>query len=147
MSMPAARLSDPHLCPMTTGTVPHVGGPIMPTCAINVLTGNLPQARISDKAMCTGPVDMIVLGAFTVLVKGMPAARMGDMTAHGGVIVSGFPTVLIGNAGSASLGAIAQSMVTAVIGDEAIGIAGAKMKEALIGAARQGLPFCEQCTV
>ena len=124
MSMPAARLSDPHLCPMTTGTVPHVGGPIMPTCAINVLTGNLPQARISDKAM--------------------PAARMGDMTAHGGVIVSGFPTVLIGNAGSASLGAIAQSMVTAVIGDEAIGIAGAKMKEALIGAARQGLPVCEQ---
>jgi len=27
---------------------------------------------------------------------GKPAARMGDSTAHGGVIVGGFPTVMIG---------------------------------------------------
>jgi uncharacterized Zn-binding protein involved in type VI secretion len=32
----------------------------------------------------------------TVLIGGLPAARMGDMTVHGGVIVMGFPTVLIG---------------------------------------------------
>jgi uncharacterized Zn-binding protein involved in type VI secretion len=39
---------------------------------------------------------VIVLGSFTVLIGGMPAARLGDMTAHGGVIVMGFPTVLVG---------------------------------------------------
>jgi len=32
----------------------------------------------------------------TVLIGGMPAARMGDTTAHGGSIVLGFPTVMIG---------------------------------------------------
>jgi len=34
----------------------------------------------------------------------MPAARMGDMTAHGGVIVAGEPTVLIGGAPAARVG-------------------------------------------
>ena len=34
---------------------------------------------------------------------GMPAARMGDMTAHGGAIVLGFPTVLIGGMPAARL--------------------------------------------
>jgi uncharacterized Zn-binding protein involved in type VI secretion len=46
--------------------------------------------------VCVGPPSTIVLGSFTVLIQGRPAARMGDMTAHGGTIVSGFPTVLIG---------------------------------------------------
>ena len=35
---------------------------------------------------------------------GKPAARMGDMTAHGGSIVVGFPTVLIGGQPAARLG-------------------------------------------
>ena len=39
---------------------------------------------------------MIAMGAFTVLIGGMPAARMGDMCAHGGTIILGCPTVLIG---------------------------------------------------
>jgi len=47
-------------------------------------------------ALCVGPPDIIILGSFTVLIGGMPAARMGDMTAHGGVIVMGYPMVLIG---------------------------------------------------
>lgn len=33
-----------------------------------------------------------------------PAARMGDMTSHGGVIVAGFPTVLIGGQPAARVG-------------------------------------------
>jgi uncharacterized Zn-binding protein involved in type VI secretion len=95
--MPAARLTDMHVCPMVTGVVPHVGGPVLAPGAPNVLTCGLPQARISDMAVCVGPPDVIVTGAFTVLVCGMPAARMGDMTAHGGVIVGPCaPTVLIG---------------------------------------------------
>ena len=96
MGMPAARLGDMHVCPMVTGLVPHVGGPILPPCAVTVLTGSMPQARVGDMAVCVGPPDVIVLGSFTVLVMGQPAARLGDMTAHGGAIVIGMPTVLIG---------------------------------------------------
>jgi uncharacterized Zn-binding protein involved in type VI secretion len=61
-----------------------------------VLIGDLPAARVGDPATCVGPPDVIVKGSFTVLIGGQPAARMGDSTAHGGVIVMGFPTVLIG---------------------------------------------------
>jgi uncharacterized Zn-binding protein involved in type VI secretion len=96
MGMPAARMTDMHVCPMVTVLVPHVGGPILPPCCITVLTGGLPQARVTDLAVCVGPPDVIVLGSFTVLVGGLPAARITDMTAHGGMIASGLPTVLIG---------------------------------------------------
>ena len=96
MGQPASRITDMHTCPMVTGVVPHVGGPILPPAALNVLTGMLPQARVGDMCVCVGPPDVIVKGSMTVLVKGQPAARMGDMTAHGGVIVVGLPTVLIG---------------------------------------------------
>lgn len=96
MGQPAARLTDMHVCPMVTGIVPHVGGPIAAPGAPTVLIGALPAARVSDMAVCVGPPDVIALGSFTVLIGGMPAARMGDMTAHGGSIVLGLPTVLIG---------------------------------------------------
>jgi len=96
MGQPAARLTDMHTCPMTTGPVPHVGGPIVGPCAPTVLIGNMPAARISDMAVCVGPPDSIVKGSATVLICNMPAARIGDSTSHGGVIVSGLPTVLIG---------------------------------------------------
>jgi uncharacterized Zn-binding protein involved in type VI secretion len=93
---PAARLGDPHVCPMVTGVVPHVGGPILPPCCPTVLIGGMPAARVGDLAVCAGGPDVIALGSFTVLIGGQPAARMGDMTVHGGVIVMGFPTVMIG---------------------------------------------------
>lgn len=96
MGKPAARVSDMHVCPMVTGVVPHVGGPILPPGAATVLIGGLPAARVGDMATCVGPPDVIVLGSMTVLIMGQPAARMGDMTAHGGNIVLGLPTVLIG---------------------------------------------------
>ena len=95
MGQPAARISDMHVCPMFTGPVPHVGGPILPPGAVTVLIGGLPAARVSDMCVCVGPPDVIALGSFKVLIGGLPAARMGDMTAHGGVIVMGCPTVLI----------------------------------------------------
>ena len=66
-----------HICPESTGLVPHVGGPILPT------------------------------GCPTVLIGGLPVARMGDQTAHGGVIVFGLPTVLIGDAGDGGDGGAA----------------------------------------
>ena len=85
-----------HICPMVTGTVPHVGGPILPPGEPTVLIGGMPAARLGDMAICTGPPDSIAMGSATVLIGGMPAARMGDVTAHGGTIVAGCPTVLIG---------------------------------------------------
>ena len=96
MGQPAARMTDMHTCPLVTGVVPHVGGPILPPCCPTVLIGGLPAARVGDMATCVGPPDVIVMGSFTVLIGGQPAARMGDSTAHGGVIVFGWPTVLIG---------------------------------------------------
>jgi uncharacterized Zn-binding protein involved in type VI secretion len=86
-----------HVCPMVTGVVPHVGGPIMPPCCPTVLIGALPAARVGDLAVCAGGPDVIALGSFTVLIGGQPAARMGDLTVHGGVIVAPCcPTVMIG---------------------------------------------------
>jgi uncharacterized Zn-binding protein involved in type VI secretion len=96
---PAARVSDMHVCPMVTpGTppVPHVGGPIIPLCSPNVITGFMNQARVTDMCTCVGPPDAIAIGSPTVLVNGLMAARIGDNTVHGGVITTGFPTVLIG---------------------------------------------------
>ncbi len=96
MGMPAARVGDNHACPMVTGIVPHVGGPILPPCAPTVLTGKLPQARVGDMATCVGPPDVIALGSMTVMVGSTCGARLGDLTAHGGAIVLGEFTVLIG---------------------------------------------------
>jgi len=93
---PAARVGDMHVCPMVTGTVPHVGGPVMPPGEPTVMIAGMPAARVGDMATCTGPPDSIVAGSGTVLIGGMPAARLGDQTAHGGSILMGEPTVLIG---------------------------------------------------
>jgi uncharacterized Zn-binding protein involved in type VI secretion len=95
---PASRITDMHVCPMVTPglpPIPHVGGPII-TGAPTVLTGKMPQARITDMCICVGPPDAIVKGSTSVLVCSMPAARIGDTCSHGGAIVMGFPTVLIG---------------------------------------------------
>ena len=95
--MPAARVTDLHVCPMVTALVPHVGGPILPPCAPTVLTGNnMPQARVSDLATCVGPPDVIAQGSTSVTVIGLFAARQLDTTVHGGKIVIGWPTVIIG---------------------------------------------------
>jgi uncharacterized Zn-binding protein involved in type VI secretion len=85
-----------HVCPMTTGPVPHVGGPILPPCEPTVLIEFLPAARVTDLALCVGPVDMIAMGSMTVMIGDLPAARLGDPTVHGGRIIMGAPTVIIG---------------------------------------------------
>ena len=115
---PAARLGDMHTCPLVNGLVPHVGGPISGPCALNVLIGGQPAARISDMAICVGPPDVVAVGSPTVIIAGSPAARLGDATAHGGIIMTGMPTVIIGESGQGA---------------------------ALKSAAKSGLPFCEKC--
>jgi uncharacterized Zn-binding protein involved in type VI secretion len=107
MGKPAARISDMHVCPMATPGVPpipHVGGPITGPGCPTVLIGGMPAAVMGDMCVCTGPPDTIVLGSAGVLIGGKPAARMGDQCAHGGTIVVGCPTVLIGEVSPAPAG-------------------------------------------
>ncbi len=96
---PAARVTDFHECPMETPglpPIPHVGGPVVGPGALTVLMGGLPAARIGDRLICVRPPDEIAMGSATVIIEGMSAARLGDETAHGGTIVVGEPTVMIG---------------------------------------------------
>lgn len=154
MGQPAARASDMHVCPMVTPGVPpipHVGGPILPPCSINVLTGKLPQARVSDMCVCVGPPDVIAMGSTGVFVNKMMAARMGDQCAHGGTIILGEPTVLIGanggggggggggGAGTSSNAFTGGSvpMIEFVLSSAQAGV--------LKAAAEAGTPFCEVC--
>lgn len=110
----AARVGDMHVCPMVTPTpipVPHAGGPIMmPIIGKPVLIGNMPAAGAGCMCMCVGPPDVITPACAKnkVLVNGTPLARMGDITAHGGSILMGCPTVLIG------AGAISPSAITSM---------------------------------
>lgn len=91
----AARISDMHVCPLTTPN-PHIGGPIIAPGVPTVLIGGMPASTVGDICACTGPPDTVIMGSTTVLVGGKPAARMGDITAHGGSIVIGCTTVVIG---------------------------------------------------
>ena len=119
-------MTDLHTCPMVTGIVPHVGGPIIPACEPTVQIGFFPAARITDQATCVGPPDAIAAGSPTVLIGNLMAARIGDPTLHGGIIVSGCPTVIIGQVGMGK-----------VVGPLAGQIA------ALKAAAKSGAAFCE----
>ncbi|NEP19051.1 MAG: type VI secretion protein [Leptolyngbya sp. SIO4C1] len=96
MGKPAARITDMHVCPMVTGVVPHVGGPVIGPGEPTVLIGGLPAAVMGDSCTCVGPPDTVILGSATVLIGGKPAARLGDSTAHGGSIILGEFTVMIG---------------------------------------------------
>ena len=95
----AARVGDMHTCPMAipgTPPVPHTGGPVAPARCPTVLIGGMPAARVGDSAVCVGPLDVIVQGSPSVLIGGTMAARAGDATAHGGRMVAGMASVLIG---------------------------------------------------
>lgn len=92
----AARATDMHVCPLSDGPKPHVGGPILPGGNSTVLIGNLPAAVVGDSCVCAGPPDSLIIGSSSVQIGGKPAVRMGDSTAHGGTVIAGCPTVLIG---------------------------------------------------
>lgn len=97
MSKPAARANDMHICPLSDGPKPHVGGPILPGSNATVLIGGQPAAILGDMCTCSGPPDSLIQGSSSVFIGGKPAVRMGDSTAHGGTVILGCPTVLIGD--------------------------------------------------
>jgi uncharacterized Zn-binding protein involved in type VI secretion len=152
MGQPAARLMDMHVCPMLTPglpPIPHVGGPITGPGCPTVLIGGMPAAVMGDMCVCVGPPDTIILGSSGVFFGGKPAARMGDSCAHGGTIILGCPTVLIGETGSGGGGGVAAMPVDVLLGviedmpaSEQQAIAQAI---ALKQAAESGVPFCEEC--
>ena|SRR5215471_15905928 len=86
-----------------------------------VLIGGMPAARVTDVCLCTGPPDMVIMGEFTTLIGGLPAARMLDNTVHGGMVMLGCFTVMIPATG------------------------GGGSNSALLAAADVGAPFAENC--
>jgi uncharacterized Zn-binding protein involved in type VI secretion len=93
----AARVGDNHSCPLVNpGGSPHTGGPILPPGVPTVFIGGKPAATVGTACTCAGPPDSIVKGSKSVTIGGKFAARLGDSTAHGGSIIAGCPTVLIG---------------------------------------------------
>lgn len=150
MGKPAARISDMHTCPMVTPglpPIPHVGGPVTGPGAPTVLIGGMPAAVMGDMCVCVGPPDTIIMGSTGVFIGGKPAARMGDPTAHGGMISLGCPTVLIGEAGAGGL----QSPVSPFLMNAALAEMSPKTAAqgsqivTLKEAAKNGTPFCEKC--
>lgn len=98
MPGPVATIGSIHVCPMCSGSTPHVGGPITGPGSPNILVNNKPAALMGDMCTCVGPPDVIVQGAPNVFFNGVPVVCQGDLTAHGGVITVGEPTVIIGSA-------------------------------------------------
>jgi uncharacterized Zn-binding protein involved in type VI secretion len=138
MGKPAARVGDMHTCPMVDpGPKPHVGGPIMPPGCPTVFIGGMPAARVGDMVTCVGPPDTIAMGSTGVFIGGKPAARMGDNTAHGGVIVAGFPMVLIGEIATVVL--TPTPPMAPAVGASKMQRQAATFKEA----AKTGTPFCD----
>ncbi len=148
MGKPAARIGDMHVCPMFDGPKPHVGGPIIGPGVPNVLIGGMPAAVMGDMCVCVGPPDMVALGSTGVFIGGRPAARMGDQCAHGGRIVIGMPTVLIGEVGKGSVGMTSMAMGAMQGMMPALPVLAQKVVAqviAMMQAAAGGSSFCEEC--
>ncbi|NND94649.1 MAG: PAAR domain-containing protein [Flavobacteriales bacterium] len=153
MSKPAARVGDMHVCPFVTPGVPpipHVGGPVTGPGCPTVMIGGMPAAVMGDMCVCTGPPDTIILGSMGVMIGGKPAARMGDTCMHGGTIVVGCPTVLIGEMspdGMNKMSPVVNAFMLELEEFEAGAAAGLAVRQtmSLKKAAADGVPFCEIC--
>lgn len=96
MGKPAAFMGSLHVCPSVTAIIPHVGGPAIGTAA-TVLVGGPPAVNIGDTSVCVGPPDKVAAASATVMAHGKPMARMTDACGHGGKIVLGMPTIIVGD--------------------------------------------------
>ncbi len=98
--MPAARLGDPHVCPMVNpGPVPHVGMPIAKgSTGVNIC--GMPAARVGDMAPCSGPPDTIVVGCPTVNIGETKPGGGGGASAPPTAAATGaaFSAAIMGNA-------------------------------------------------
>ena len=90
-------MGDSHNCPLVTGIIPHVGGPIVGPNETTVLIVNQPAAVVDDSATCVGQTNKVTSGSMTVGIGGKSAERVSDPTDHGGIVSTGAPTVIIGD--------------------------------------------------
>jgi uncharacterized Zn-binding protein involved in type VI secretion len=90
MAKPAARKSDPYSCPLPGhGTNPiAVGSP-------DVFFDGLAAARQGDACTCGSALSSGL--SSTVLINGKNAATIDTGGTHGGVVVGGSGTVIIGD--------------------------------------------------
>lgn len=98
---PAARLTDAHVCPMLNpppAAAPHLGGPIAGPGAPTVLIGGLPAAKVGDLAVCASPAP-------DAIIKGSAT-----------VLVTGIPAARLGDT-TAHGGAVTAGLPTVMIGD------------------------------
>jgi uncharacterized Zn-binding protein involved in type VI secretion len=104
MIAPVARICDMHVCAMQTPAIvpiPHVGGTIITPGVPTVLAGGIPIVALGDCGICVvGAIpNPFIVGSFTVLAMGRPIVRISDPLAHGGNVIIGFPTVMVGDSG------------------------------------------------
>jgi len=96
---PQARLGDVHMC---TTPVPGTPCPILPPCAVTVIVGKRPAARLGPDLTgllpppAVPPPHPFAKGSFTVLINNMPAIRIGDLCSLGGAVTLGEFTVITG---------------------------------------------------
>jgi len=94
-----ARVDDKTSCPDWEYVIfPHVGGPLRNATPVCLKINGRNVIRLADFADCWWPApdDVVAEGSATVLVCGLPVARKGDGMIHGGTIIEGSDTVLIG---------------------------------------------------
>jgi hypothetical protein len=100
--MPQCRVGDLHVCMPPMLPAPQ---PILPPCAVTVLVGNMPAARMLDMTIGipmppAPPIPVphpFIKGSSTVLIANMPALRiLIDPCACGGMAVLGCFTVFTG---------------------------------------------------
>lgn len=95
MQGPIATLGSMHVCPMCSGTTPHVGGPISSSGAPGATLNGKSIALMGDVCTCVGPPDVIAQGNAGATINGIPIATINCMTAHGGMITQGEPGAIL----------------------------------------------------
>ena len=161
-NLPAARVTNNHVCPMVTGVVPHVGGPII-LGSFGVLTMCLPQARLMDPMVCVGPPDMIrppccltvIVGEMMPGAPVMPAMvvlapMMGATAGAGGMGVAagaGGTTMSPSAAGAAGAAATAGTVPVGAVTNSPYGpgAAGTAAAATMSAAKEAAAPFVEKC--
>ncbi len=93
---PIATVGSMTVCPLCSGTVPHVGGPIAGPGMPGVTINGQAVAVMGDICTCVGPPATIVQGCPGITINGTPVAMVGSMTSHGGQVMAGVPGVTIG---------------------------------------------------
>ena len=95
MKKQVVTIGTMHICPMVTGMIPHIGGPIIGPGCPGVKINGKPVSLIGDICTCSGPPDVVAQGHSGVFVNGTPIVVHNCLTAHGGIIPMGESGVII----------------------------------------------------